>query len=321
MKKRNLPSLILMGCLVAALSCTSYQKRIGPAPNLKVEITPARIERGKYLANHVAACMDCHSRRDYSKFAGPVLPGTFGAGGEVFDKKMGLPGTFYGKNITPHALGTWTDGEIYRAMTSGISRNGSVLLPMMPYLAYGKMEQEDVESIIAYLRTLPAVANEVPPAKPMAMVKPVLKKMVRKPEHQAMPSPQDTVAYGRYLVNAAGCYDCHTQRRMGMPIKNKGFAGGVSMQMPGGTVNTANLTPDAETGLGNWTKEAFVARFKSYRPEVFNPLAVKEGFNTVMPWTFYSGMSEADLGAMYTYLRTLRPIKHKVEKFKPARQG
>ncbi|GAB3165211.1 c-type cytochrome [Telluribacter humicola] len=321
MKKVRVHSLILMGCLVAAVSCTSYQKRIGPAPDLKVEVTPQRVERGKYLANNVAACMDCHSQRDFTKFSGPAKEGTFGGGGDVFDKKMGLPGTFYGRNITPHSLGSWTDGEIYRAITSGVSKNGKAMVPMMPYLAYGKMDQEDVKSIIAYLRTLPAVANEVPESRPMALVKPVFEKMTRKAEHQAMPSPQDTVAYGKYLVGAAGCYDCHTQRRMGMPIKSKGFAGGVSLKMTGGTLTSANLTPDNETGLGSWTREAFIARFKSYQPGTFHPFEVKEGFNTIMPWTFYSGMSEQDLGAMYTYLRTLKPIKQEVVKFKPVRKG
>ncbi|WP_247234592.1 c-type cytochrome [Telluribacter sp. SYSU D00476] len=321
MKKVRVHSLILMGCLVAASSCTSYQKRIGPAPDLKVEITPKRVERGKYLANNVAVCMDCHSQRDYTRFSGPAKAGTFGGGGEVFDKKMGLPGTFYGKNITPHALGNWTDGEIYRAMTSGVSKNGKALMPMMPYLAYGKMDSEDVKSIIAYLRTLPAVTNDVPESRPMAVVKPVFKKMTRRAEHQAMPSPQDTVAYGKYLVGAAGCYDCHTQRRMGMPIKSKGFAGGVSLKMPAGTLTSANLTPDIETGLGSWTKESFISRFKSYQPGTFVPFEVHDGFNTIMPWTFYSGMSEQDLGAMYAYLRTLKPIKQKVEKFRPASKG
>ncbi|HEV7349862.1 cytochrome C [Telluribacter sp.] len=317
MKKSDLFPLLLVGCLVTANSCTSYQKRIGAAPDLTVERTPQRLQRGEYLVNNVAACLDCHSQRDYSKFAGPVKPGTLGAGGDQFDKKMGLPGTFYGKNITPHALGTWTDGEIYRALTSGVSKDGGVLLPMMPYLAYGKMDQEDVKSIIAYQRTLPSVTNEVPPSRPVALAKPILKKMPHKAAHQPMPSPQDTVAYGRYLVGAAGCYDCHTKRRMGMPIKRKAMAGGVSMKLPGGTLSSANLTPDKETGLGTWTKEAFIARFKAYQPGTFVPFEVHDGYNTLMPWNFYSGMSEEDLGAMYTYLQTLKPVKQKVEKFKP----
>src|SRR5450759_5881347 len=62
--------------------------------DLKVEGTKERIERGKYLANHVMVCVDCHSKRDWSKYSGPIVPGTEGMGVEIFDQKMGLPGKY-----------------------------------------------------------------------------------------------------------------------------------------------------------------------------------------------------------------------------------
>src|SRR5687768_8942224 len=77
---------------------------VGDAPDLQVQRTPERIERGKYLANAVAVCMDCHSTRDWSKFSGPIKPGTFGQGGERFDHSMGFPGIYYSKNITPDGI-------------------------------------------------------------------------------------------------------------------------------------------------------------------------------------------------------------------------
>ncbi|MBL0274424.1 MAG: hypothetical protein IPQ06_15500 [Chitinophagaceae bacterium] len=83
------------------------------------------MERGEYLALHVAGCIDCHSKRDFAKFSGPVIPGTEGGGGLVFDQKFGLPGILYGKNITPDnetGIGTWTDEEILRAMTQGSAK-------------------------------------------------------------------------------------------------------------------------------------------------------------------------------------------------------
>jgi len=58
---------------------------VGAAPDITIESTPVRLERGKYLAHSVAACMDCHSTRDWNTFAGPIIPGTLGIGGEVFD--------------------------------------------------------------------------------------------------------------------------------------------------------------------------------------------------------------------------------------------
>lgn len=315
-------STLLVVAILTALSgilssCKSYQTRIGQPKDLSVSLTPERIERGKYLANHVAVCMDCHSQRDYTFFAGPIVTGTLGAGGQVFDHKMGLPGAFYGKNLTPAALANWTDGELYRAITTGVSKDGLALLPMMPYQNYGKMDSEDIKSIIAYLRTLPPIKNIVPASKPDFWVKPIIKQMTKAAKHQAKPALKDTLAYGKYLVAFAGCTDCHTQRRMGIPVKGKELAGGMAFPLPSGIVKSANLTPDQATGIGAWTKAAFIARFKAFDSKTFTSFEVKNGFNTPMPWTFYSGMNEEDLGAIYSYLQSLKPIQNQAVKYKP----
>lgn len=104
----------------------TYPKAI-PVADVKIARTPERIARGEYLANHVTLCMDCHSTRDFSKYSGPIKPGTEGMGGEILGKEFGIPGTIPMKNITPAALGNWTDGEIIRALTSGISKDGEAL--------------------------------------------------------------------------------------------------------------------------------------------------------------------------------------------------
>src|ERR1700749_3249558 len=70
----------------------------GKPMDLKVQSTPARVQRGEYLANHVAACMDCHSHRDWSFYAGPLKKETFGGGGERFGKEIAFPGTLYSRN-------------------------------------------------------------------------------------------------------------------------------------------------------------------------------------------------------------------------------
>src|ERR1700740_2282650 len=67
---------------------------VGPASDLKIEYTPARIARGEYLANAVNVCMDCHSKRDWTKFSAPLVPGTLGMGGERFDQNVGMPGIY-----------------------------------------------------------------------------------------------------------------------------------------------------------------------------------------------------------------------------------
>ena len=105
----------------------------GDAPELTVERTPQRIERGRYLANNVAVCMDCHSTRRWDLYAGPMAAEGIGAGGEVFNREMGFPGEFHAPNITPHALGNWTDGEILRAMTTGVDKDGKAHgIPCLP---------------------------------------------------------------------------------------------------------------------------------------------------------------------------------------------
>ena len=90
--------------------------------------------------------------------------------------------------------------------------------------------------------------------------------------------------------------------------------------MPGGgVVRSANITPDAETGIAKWTEEMFVNRFKSYTDSTYKPADIKPGeFNTVMPWTMYGNMKTEDLKAIYAYLRTVKPVKNEVEKFSPA---
>ncbi|MCB0771423.1 MAG: cytochrome C, partial [Flavobacteriales bacterium] len=113
--------LILLAIVIvgAITYVTQALPDIDPPADLKVEVTPERIERGEYLANSVCVCMDCHSTRDWNAFAAPLVEGTLGKGGEKFDRTMNFPGEFYSKNITPFALANWSDGEIYRAITSG----------------------------------------------------------------------------------------------------------------------------------------------------------------------------------------------------------
>ncbi|MFT4022690.1 MAG: hypothetical protein QM664_02765 [Flavihumibacter sp.] len=131
-----------------------------PAVNLGMQgVSP---ERGQYLANHVAVCMDCHSKRDWSVFSGPMVAGTEGSGGEKFGREAGFPGEIYATNLTSWHLSGWTDNEIYRAVCAGIGKDGKALFPLMGYRRFGKMALEDVYSIILYIRSLQPVRNELP---------------------------------------------------------------------------------------------------------------------------------------------------------------
>jgi mono/diheme cytochrome c family protein len=324
MKKNILRiTLVLLGLVVLLVAGgLIYLKTalpdVGPAPELKVEMTAARIERGKYLANHVAVCMDCHSQRDFSRFAGPVKDGTLGGGGEKFGPELGFPGTFYSKNITPYALKDWTDGEIYRAITAGVSRKGEALFPVMPYHGFGQMDDKDIHAIIAYIRTVPPVKNDVPASRADFPMNFILQTMPVKGTPQPLPDKSDVLAYGKYLTTFSSCGECHTKRDKGTPLPGMEFAGGMEFQLPHAMVRSANLTPDQETGIGTWTEEMFVKRFKMYADSTYhNPAVAKDDFNTIMPWMMFAGMEETDLKAIFAYLKTLKPVNHKVVKFEP----
>lgn len=283
---------------------------------LKVERTPARLERGTYLAEHVAVCTDCHSERDFSRYSAPVKPGTLGKGGTRFGHELGLPGEVVAPNITPHALSRWTDGELVRAFTSGVSADGRALFPLMNYPAFSQMCEEDVMSIVSYVRSLAPVAND-PPRSELDFPLNLIVRTIPKPAPvvKKCPDPNDSVAYGRYLVTLASCADCHTPHEGPEPVPGKDFAGGVTMHLPGGfDVTSANLTPDLETGIGGWSKETFINRFKPYRnPQ--NLHQVKPGERqTIMPWSQYAGMSDRDLGAIYDFLRTQKPVRSEAQR-------
>ena len=129
-----------------------------------------------------------------------------------------------------------------------------------------------------------------------------------------MPAKSDNVAYGKYLVNVAGCVDCHSKTDKGQIIEGTEFGGGMEFKQPAGVLRSANITFD-NTGIGSWTKEAFVKRFKTYTDSAYVPVVVKPNeFNTPMPWVMYAGMEQSDLEAIYDFLKTNNHIVHKVEK-------
>ncbi|PZX62760.1 c-type cytochrome [Hydrotalea sandarakina] len=288
---------------------------VGNAPELTVDITPQRVQHGAYLANHVTVCMDCHSTRNWKKYTGPITPGTEGKGGEYFGEELGFPGKFYSKNITPANLSTWTDGEIYRVITTGVDKNGHAIFPVMPYPYYGNMDKEDVLDIIAYIRSLHPIQNVIPPRSIQFPMNLILNTIPQKAVPMAKPKPSDTIAYGNYLVSIAACMECHTMQEKGNLIKDMAFAGGRLFKMPNGNVYSANITPDKETGIGNWTRESFIARFKTYSDTANLETMTDKKINTIMPWSMYGGMDTNDLSAIYAYLKTLKPLKNKVQHF------
>lgn len=290
---------------------------VGPAPDIRVEINPKRVHRGEYLANHVWLCMDCHSTRDWTKFSGPPIPGTEGIGGEKFTRAMGFPGLYVAPNITPGGIGDWTDGEIFRAIVSGVDRNGNALFPVMPYPLLAKADKEDIYSVIAYLRTLPSVKHITSASESDFPMNFIINLIPSKPDLHPKPDTSDRIAYGKYLSMA--CIECHTVADKGQIKPEMAFEGGRAFPIPtGGTVYSMNITPDRETGIGKWTEGMFIRKFKAYDDSNYvSPRVEDNTFNTIMPWKMFAGMTKDDLSALYAYLMSLEPKNNKVTRFDP----
>lgn len=320
--------LILVSVIViAVVGIITYVStalpNVGEPEDIKIEVTPELVERGEYLAETVSGCIDCHSIRDYTKWAGPIKSESKGGGGELFSEDMGLPGNIYSKNLTSFALGDWTDGEIFRAITSGVSKDGQALFPIMPYHSYGKVEKEDIFAIIAYLRTLEPNKNTPPKTELNIPMNLIVNLIPKKAEHSLKDDYNDKVKHGEYLTTIAACADCHTPMEKGEYIEGMKFAGGMEFKFPNGDINrTANLTPDKKTGIGNLTEDQFVFMFKQYADSNYVIRDLEAGeVNTMMPWLVYRNMKEYDLKAIYSYLMTLEPVKNEIKLFEKKKES
>lgn len=250
--------------------------------------TPERVARGQYIARNVAFCFNCHSERDWSRVAGPIPAASLGAGGSL----AFLRSPEHAPNITPHALGAWSDGEILRAITAGVDRNGRALGPRMPFDRYAAMPLEDARAMVAYLRTLPPIRTNDVRVKP-SIPRQLFARLRPQPYRPPAPvSPADTVAHGRYLLRVAGCDFCH----------GAAYQGGLSFSLPSGQRVQSPPIP------GKRDRASFIAIFQSMRN--MDPQTKAGKRNTVMPWFQYAQLTDADLGAIYDALRegpSLRP--------------
>ena len=314
---------VVLGIIGVITYVSTALPDVGDPENITIEVTTEMLERGKYLTETVSACVDCHSVRDYSKWAGPIKSESRGGGGELFSEDMGLPGDIYSRNLTPFALGDWTDGEIYHAITTGVSKDGHALFPIMPYHSYGKVEKKDIFAIIAYIRTLEPNRNTPPQTELNIPMNLIVNLIPKKAEHSLKDNYADIVKHGEYLTTIAACADCHTPMEKGERIEGMEFAGGMEFKYPNGDINrSANLTPDKKTGIGNFSEEQFVSKFKSYADSnyVIRNLEVGE-VNTMMPWLVYRNMKEYDLKAIYSYLMTLKPVKNEIKLFEKKKES
>lgn len=304
-----LAAVVLIAALGGVVFLAVAFPKKEPPPDVVVEGTPELVERGRYLFRHVANCLTCHSERDTTVVGEPMVAGTEGK------ENLAFGDAFFAPNITPAAMGEWSDGEIVRAIASGIRADGSALFPAMPYTAYRHMAMEDLAAIVAYMRTLePIPVERARDNLPLPLN--VIARLSPRPADPPARSPSGGVERGEYLATIAACVFCHTPRDRHAPVEEMVLAGGHEFVEGEWIVRAANLTPDDRTGIGRWSRERFIDRFRASATHPEDPRPRDESDPPrVMPWIEYAGMTEKDLGAIYDYLRTVEPIDHEIRTF------
>lgn len=304
----SIPVLLLCAFLYLLIRRPSS----APPSKVKVSMAPERVERGQYLFTTLLDCDGCHSERDFTRLGGPVVAGKVGQGGVM--QLEGLPGQLSAPNITPDketGIGNWTDGEKIRAIREGISKDGHMLFPLMPYPGYKFMSDYDVQCLVAYMNTLPAIRNYVPRSNVSFFVGLMVKGVPTPVAARGVPAvdPGGGEIWGEYLVSIAGCEECHTQQKRGQADTAMRFAGGRLFATPQGSVISSNITPDKDTGIGKWDFIRFRDRMYSYKQykDTEYPKVGPERF-TIMPWIAYQNLTQHDLEAMFIYLRSRRAI-------------
>lgn len=317
--KKILIGTITAPCLAILALLVAVQVRWdrtfeAPLPAIAASTDSSVIERGRYLVYGPAHCAYCHNSAD--KWAALEAGEEISlAGGYTFE----LPfGSIHTPNLTPDpetGIGRRTDGELARMLRHGVRADGRAAVPFM---SFANLSDEDLTAVISFLRSQEPVRSEVPGHELNVIGKGLMSFVIAPTGPSGTPpasSPPEapTVERGRYLANSvANCTGCHTNRS---PLDGSAigpeFAGGSVMPDetdPAKVFVTPNLTPDPKTGrITSWTEDQFVARFRAGR--------VYEGSH--MPWAAFARMSDADLRAIYRYLRSLPPVENETG---PSRQ-
>lgn len=269
--------------------------------------TPERLKRGEYIVEHLALCYGCHTAFDAKGKNMPQFLEAKGAGRIMADQ-----GDFrvVAPNITPDpetGIGNWTDDELARAIREGISRDGRALFPMMPYKTFSHMSDEDLASVIVYLRSQPAARHQLPKTHLPFPVSRLINNAPQPVTTMAAPDPSNTVAHGQYLVAGAGiCGECHTPRDShGQPVAGMYMAGGNIFDEGGRAVASANITPDP-SGISYYDQALFL--------QMMHTGSVRgRKLDVMMPTWAFGGLNDQDLKAIYAYLRTIPPAHHRID--------
>jgi mono/diheme cytochrome c family protein len=307
---------VIVVCGVGAAKMFGLRAFIGPRArpltNRTFERTPARQARGEYLVNAMLACGHCHSPRDWSQHDPPVPAGKMLSGSIL--QEAGLPGLVVAPNLTPDpetGTGTWTDDMLARSIREGIGHDGRGLFSMMPYWLFKGLSDEDLASVVVYLRSLAPVRNPLPRTR---IIFPVNYIMLNEPQpitgQVSQPDISTPVSRGRYLVGLIGCGGCHnSEDNHHKSLPGMAFGGGQMFEGPWGRVASANLTPDA-SGIPYYDEAMFIRTIRT------GYVGARE-LNPVMPWWSFRYMTDQDLAAIFAYLKTLNPVSHHVDNSLP----
>ncbi len=286
-----------------AVQTKSFQPRA--LRDVVFERTPERLARGKYLTEGLLQCFICHSGRDWNKPGAPPVANKKGAG-HIWEDRPWL----VAPNLTPDketGAGNWTDDMFARAIREGISHDGRVLHPQMWYGSFRSLSDEDLASVIVYLRTLPPVHNPLPKTN----IPEERKKTLEAPEPLVDPVPQpdlsNAVKRGAYLARIADCAGCHTAWEA--PIVPGFYAGGNLIERGKEKVFSANLTPDS-SGIGYYDDALFISTIRTGHVKA-------RKLSSLMPWIVFRNLNDDDLKDLFAYLRARRPVHHVVDNTEP----
>ncbi|HLC05110.1 MAG TPA: c-type cytochrome [Anaerolineales bacterium] len=258
-----------------------------PIAVIQVAGTPEQIARGEKLAN---ICVSCHTPDD-------VLP----LSGSNFAAKFDFPplGTLYAPNLTPSGnIGSWTDGEVMRAIREGVHKNGRSLL-IMPAGGFRNMSDDDVQALVAYLRSQPSTGEPTPENRFNVLGAIFMNlsdfRTAQQPAGSVTTSQAGTPEYGKYMVDIIGCRDCH-----GPELQGKVDSG---QPGPPAGPNLTKIVPQ-------WTEEQFMTFFNTgTMPDGRKVpiLTLASGFSEPrMPWPMVrAATTDDELKAMYEYLHSL----------------
>ncbi|HVI09195.1 MAG TPA: c-type cytochrome [Candidatus Binatia bacterium] len=285
--------------------------------------TPERLARGKYLVEGLAQCTFCHSEFDFRPRPAHPVEGKRGGGNVFAAAEIGLPepNLVVAPNISSdpeYGAGNWKDRDFVRALRQGIGHDGRALFPMMPYQYFRALSDEDLASVIVYERSLAPVHI----GRPKTVLTDEVKKTFQPlpaVAHVPEPDKSDRVAYGKYLVTVGHCDGCHSpEDEQGNNLPGLDFSGGVAMDGYWGPnpkqlirVASLNLTPDP-SGIGYFDEAMFIQVIRTGKVKA-RPLA------NIMPWAYFRNLTDDDLKAIFAYLRTLKPVHHRVDNTEPAR--